>query len=76
MSKKIQIGEKVIGSTGYGRIGARQFYGRYAGKNNAGEHLIQEDPTWNPIEVISIRRFDDPFERITWEMSPPPSAHL
>jgi len=76
MAKRIQIGEKVIGSTGWGRWGTRQFYGRYGGKNKDGQHLIQEDPNVNPIEVYSVRRFDDPFERITWEMSPPPNAHL
>ena len=41
MSTKIQLGEKVIGSTGSGKFGTRQVIGEYAGQVEDNLFLIR-----------------------------------
>lgn len=70
MAKHIQVGEKVIGSTGHGRYGNRQVTGLYLGKDKDGFFMIAENPDMMSTHpCIFIRRFDDPFKRINWELS-------
>jgi len=68
MTHRICVGEKVIGSTGSGRYGTRQFTGLYLGKDRDGYHMLAVDGIGGNIPCVKIRRFDDPFNRITWEL--------
>jgi len=64
MAERIKVGEKVVGSTGYGQWGNRQIIGRYCGKTDDGYHQIQEEPNLMPLIVVSVRRVRDLNEEI------------
>lgn len=53
--KKIEIGETVIGSIGYGRYGGRQIIGKFKGRRPTGE-LVITDRGGRDVYVVSIRR--------------------
>ena len=74
MARRINVGEKVIGSVGFGRWGNRQVAGRYGGKSKDGYYMIIESmQALSAIPCVTLHRFDDPFNRVTFEL---PQAYI